>query len=412
MQIDLIALPGLENMNIGIIGTGKMGSAIFRLLAGRPYQITVLAIDEVEARASEKQCLKLLTRSLRRQKISEDDFREKKESLIFTHHIEDLAAAEIVIEAIFEDYDEKVDLFHRLESVVDRKTVLVTNTSSLSIEQLAGQLKYKDRFCGLHFFYPVVIIKLVEIIRSPDTSDQMIGFLRELCKDIDMHAIVVNDAPGSMVNFVLAHYYVEALYLLEEGCALPSEIDAVAKNFFYIGPCESLDVIGIDFFLAALTNIMDEFIEPRTDGDTTISSIREGYYLPYLFNRLVADNRVGKKATKGIYLYQRDKAIDDVPEFYINPEHKGIIKNTQSNDDIIGRRLLYSVFNGSLHCLKQKMSTLHEVDLGIKEVLLMKEGPCTMMQRIGKHVLAENFDYLKQHVGRRFKNNQFEFLFD
>ena len=408
----MIALHGVKNMNIGIIGTGKMGLAIFRLLAAKHYKITVLAIDEAEARASEKKCIKWLNRSLRRKKISDDDVKKKKESLRFTHHIEDLSSSAMVIEAIFEDYDEKANLFRRLESVVDRKTVLVTNTSSLSIEQLAGQLKHRDRFCGLHFFYPVVIIKLIEIIRSTDTSDHLVGFLLEFCKDIDMRAIVVNDAPGSMVNFVLAHYYVEALYILEEGRALPSEIDAVAKKYFYIGPCESLDVIGIDFFVAALTNIMGEFLGTGSDGNPTISGIREGYYLPYLFDRLVAEKRVGKKAAMGIYLYQRDKALDDVPEFYINPERKGAIGNTPSTDDILERRLLYSVYNGSLYCLKQKMSTLREVDTGIKEVLLMEEGPCTMMRRIGKDALVENFGLLAQHVGRRFTNNQFDFLFD
>lgn len=399
-------------MNIGIIGWGKMGSAIFRLLASKPYHITVLAIDEAEARASEKKCLKWLKRSLRRGAMSEDEFQQKKASLIFTSKIEDLATADLVIEAIFEGYDEKVDLFRELESVVAKNTVLATNTSSLSIEQLAKQLKYKDRFCGLHFFYPVMVINLAEIIRSADTSENLVNFLLDFCKDIGKQAIVVYDSPGSMINLILVHYYVEALYILEEGQALPSQVDELAKKFFYIGPCESMDVIGIDFFVDALNGIMDWFFDAHVAPNKKISDIRQGYFLPYLFGRLISENRLGKKVSKGIYLYKKDKPCDDVPEFYINPAHARISENGAMNDELIANRLLYSIFTGCLYCQEKGLSTLKEVDLGIKEVLLMENGPFEMMQQIGGHKLRENFDFLAQDVGQRFKYNSFDFLED
>jgi 3-hydroxybutyryl-CoA dehydrogenase len=399
----------MGSMNIAIIGFGKMASAIFKLLASNPYNITVLAIDESEARGGETKCLKGLKRSLRRGTITEDDFKKKKETLRFTHRVEDLASAEVVIEAIFEDYDEKVAIFRKLESVIDSSAILLTNTSSISIEQLAKALNYSGRFCGLHFFHPVMLINLVEIIRWADTPDELVEFLLDFCKTFGRNPIVAYDSPGSMINLILVHYFVEALYLLEEGQALPSKIDALAKKFFYIGPCESLDVIGIDFFIKALAGIMGMFSKSQAESSKTNAGVRDGFHIPYLFDRLISKNRLGKKVSQGIYLYDKDKPLDDMIEFYMRPTNDRPPKANEKLEKLVETRLLYSIFNGSLYCLQKGLSTLREIDLGVKEVLLMKEGPFTMMQRLGKQKLKENFDFLAQNTGRRFKYSSFDF---
>jgi len=400
-------------MNIGIIGFGKMGSAICRLLAGKSYNITVLVFDEAEAKISEKKCSKWMKRSLRRGTIRHKDTQKEREALKFTCQVENLASAQIIIEAIFEDKDEKVALFNKLESVVDKKALIVSNTSSLSIEQLARGMKHRDRFCGLHFFYPVMLIDLVEIIRCADTSDELVEFLLDFTKDIGKQAITVNDSPGSMINTVLFHYYVEALYILEEVLAFPSKIDAIAKKIFYIGPCESMDVIGIDFFIETQTRIMDWVFHSKAAGPKQIiSDIREGYYTPYLFSKLLSENRLGKKVSKGIYLYDKDKPLDDRPDFYRNPAYGQRYKESEKIDKLIETRLLYSIFNGAIYGLERKLSTLEEIDFGIKEGLLMNDGPFTMLQRIGKDTLRENFDFLAHHVGSRFQHNNFKLLND
>jgi len=233
--------------------------------------------------------------------------------------------------------------------------------------------------------------------------------LLDFCKGIGKQTITVYDSPGSMINLILVHYYVEALYILEEGRALPSDIDALSRKYFYIGPCESLDVIGIDFFVDAIKQIMDWFFDSSGEENKTISDIREGYFVPYLFDRLISEKRLGKKVSKGIYLYNKDKPIDDVPEFYLNPAYgrpPDIEKNTE---ELIENRLLYSVFSGCLYCLEKGLSSWEEMDLGIKEVLIMKDGPFTMMQRIGKDKLKENFDFLAQYASTRFQQNSFDF---
>jgi 3-hydroxyacyl-CoA dehydrogenase len=232
----------------------------------------------------------------------------------------------------------------------------------------------------------------------------------DLCKGVGKQAIVAYDSPGSMINLILGHYYVEALYILEEGKALPSKIDAFSKKYFYVGPCESLDVIGIDFFIEVLAGIMGLFSKSQAELSKTISDVREGYYMPYLFDKLISENRLGKKVSRGIYLYEKDQPVDDAPEFYVKPAHAPLHRDSEKLDELIEIRLLYSVFNGCLYCIKKAVSSLEEVDLGVKEILLMKDGPFAMMQRIGKHKLKENFDFLAQNVGQRFKYESFDFF--
>jgi 3-hydroxyacyl-CoA dehydrogenase len=403
---------GRRSMKIGIIGFGKMGLAIFSLLAGKTHEVTVLVKDKAKKKDGETKCLKLLKRSLRRKAITESEFQKKTESLKFTCKVEDLASAEVVIETICEDYQEKESILSRLESVVSRTAVLVTNTSSISIEQLAKVLTYKDRFCGLHFFHPLMFINLVEIIRYADTPDELLNFLLDFCEDMGKQAIVVYDSPGSMINLILAHYYIESLYILEEGIALPSKIDTLAKKFSYIGPCESLDVIGIDLFIEILTNIMGWPLNSHSQPYEKTIDVGNGHHIPYLFHQLISRKRFGKNTSKGIYLYGRGRPIDDAPEFYAHPAHEPFSVDSNKLDKLIENRLLYSVFNGCIYSFQKGLSSLEEADFGVKEILVMKNGPFNMMTRIGKHQLKENFDFLAQNVGERFRQENFDFLED
>ncbi len=405
-------------MNIGIIGYGKMGSGIFRLLSGKPHNITVVTRSEEKAKEREKKFFRGLERSLKREALTKDDYLRQKECLRFTYRMEDLASADFVTEAAVEDYQEKVEIFRKLESVVDKNTVLVTNTSSISIKNLAQALSYRDRFCGLHFFYPVMLIDLVEIIKCADTSIDLIRFLRDFCYGIDKKPIVVNDAPGSVINAILAYYYIEALYILEEGLALPSKVDELAKEIFYIGPCESVDVVGIDFVIEALerTATPGSLLPIRwTEGSQaeiskTITGGREGFFVPHLFKKLIPENRLGKKVSKGIYLYERERPVDDEPEFYVNPARSYSSENVSNKEELTAKRLLFAIFNGALYSLKRGMSSIEELDLGVKEVLHMKQGPFTIMRSMGAQKLREEFDFLAQNVGKRFSQTDLDFL--
>jgi len=394
-------------MHVGIVGTGKMGTALLKLLASTPHYITILASGADKAEKSRQKYFKKIGREFKRGRISEEEYNHIKAVRKFTHKIDDLAGCQLVIESIVEDFEAKTSLFRKLELVLDKDAILATNSSAISISDLAEKLHYKNRFCGLHFFYPVFMMSLVEIIRKADTQPRLIGLMKDFCRQIGKKPIVVLDCPGSAMNIILVYYYLEAFYILESGLALPSEIDKLAKQYFYTGPCESVDTIGIDLFVSALK------IQSRPDSicpvrwtddpleqiDSEKSGGREGFYIPHLFRKLIAENRREAGVAKKVYDFE------DNPEFYI--DETGMTSRItpdakKKEKDLIVKRLLYAIFNGAIDSVQKGKSSIKELDIGLKEVLWMNQGPFSMMKKIGRKKVQEDFDYLLSNVGKRF----------
>lgn len=396
-------------MRTAIIGSGKMGSAIFRLVTGASFPATLVAIDKQEAKIHEKKFLRGLDRAVKRGTLSQEEARLKKKSTRFTHRVEELAETDLVIEAIFEDFEAKASLFRTLESVLAPEALITSNTSALSLTGLAKELRQPDRFAGLHFFHPVPLISVVEIILTPQTSQETVARLKEFSTRLKRHPITVRDAPGSVLNAILSYYYIEALYLLEEGLALPSEVDEVAKRYFYIGPCESMDVIGIDFFVKAIHSAAgpDSLLplaESKSPGEVLSANEalgREGFHVPSLFGKLLNQGRVGKKVSLGLYAYDKDRPVDESPSFYLDPSRRPPTMPEDPNA-LLDKRLLYAVFNGSLFSLEKGMGSIEDLDLGVREILLMQEGPFSMMRRLGTARVREDFCWLTKTTGARF----------
>jgi 3-hydroxybutyryl-CoA dehydrogenase len=395
--------------HVGIIGYGKMGASIFRLFSARPYSITVVTETRQEALEAADGFFKKLERSYKRKSISEQTYCFQKNAIRFTHCLEDLASADLVIEAAFEDFQIKAAIFNRLESCVDSHTLIVTNTSSLSIRKLSLGFRYPDRFCGFHFFNPIPLINLVEIIKTDHTAPELIANLRSVSREIDKFSISVNDAPGSVINAILAYYYIEAIYLLEEGVMLPSEIDRISKQFFYVGPCESLDIIGIDFFVSASKNAIQagtiypirQYLKDRgNEPDIPVDASAE-IRLPFLLQKLMADGRWGRKTSSGIYRYV-DAPLDEAMSFYKEPGRSFAASETAERDFLVALRLQYAIFNGSLFSFFHQMASMEDIDSGMKEILHMKKGPFAQMKDIGMEALLKNFDFLHQVAGMRF----------
>jgi 3-hydroxybutyryl-CoA dehydrogenase len=388
-------------MHVAVVGSGKMGSAIFRVIANSSIEAATLYSRREEAgKEQERKFVKGLERSLRQETITEAEFRSRRDSCRFTHRLADLAGVDLVIEAVPEDFELKSAVLRELESIVGRDTVLTTNTSVMSLEELAGRLEYPDRFCGMHFFHPVMLIALVEIIKWSGTSRSAIDRASVLCERIGRKPIVVPDMPGSAINTILAYYYIEALYILDEGGALPSTLDELAKRFFYLGPCESIDVVGVDFF----AELLDVFLErqrrfgPRREGT-------ERFHKPHVLSVLLASDRFGKRVSRGIYRYEGATAMDEAPSFYAAPG--GRESFAPVTNDLLGERLLYSIFNGSLDAWAKSQAAWSDLDVGVKEILLMKEGPFSMMKSLGEDVVRKRFDALAECAGWRFAQTAF-----
>ncbi|MEW5804007.1 MAG: 3-hydroxyacyl-CoA dehydrogenase family protein [bacterium] len=376
-------------MKIGLVGYGKMGKGIFNLLSSLDHEVIVWMRDEKKVKEAQNQIDRKLRRALKNGIVTQDQFQEKVSSLTFTDRMEDLAGCDLVIESVAEDFQKKLTILQKLESILSPQALLLTNTSSLSINKLAGELKRSERFCGFHFFYPVPLVNLIEIIKWENVSADVVNSLRVFAYALGKEPIIINDAPASGINDILAYYYYEGAYILEQGLAAPSLVDKAALGFSRVGPCESMDIIGIKLIIET--------------SERTANMRKEGMLIPDLFYRLISMDRLGRDCGKGFFIYRAEKMEDDVREFYLNPLQRHSYSSSSQDKSILPKRLLYSLFNGFLHSVSRGISSQAELNCGLKEVLGMTAGPWDMMKSIGKDTLAREFRFLAQHVGQRFE---------
>lgn len=279
-------------MLIGICGGGLMGSSIAftALQAG----CNVIIYDVVEGFAErctqylEQQCDKALKKKL----LTPTSVTKLMQNVAFTTSVADLAQAEIVIEAIIEDKKVKQELFAALESVLDTKAIIASNTSSISITSLAQTLGSPERFLGMHFFNPVPSMKLVEVIQGVKTSPAVIEAIVSLSAKLGKTPAVTKDVPGFIVNRVARSYYLESMRIVEEQAASIKQVDKLMKAAgFKMGPFELVDLIGVDTNYAVTLSVWEQYFhEPR--------------FAPALLQKQYVDAGLfGQKSGEGFYSY-------------------------------------------------------------------------------------------------------------
>lgn len=252
-------------MIVGICGGGTMGSgiAIASLMVGHNVVLTDLSESVLEqARTS---ILDQLLKAVERGKLRQEAYEAAASGLVITTDLGNLANANLVIEAIAERIDIKHELFRTLEGIVQPDAVLASNTSSISIASLARVLSSPARFVGLHFFNPAHIMKLVEVIRGPRTSPEVVSFALEFANGLGKSPVVAADAPGFIVNRIARNYYNESQRVVMEGAATIQQVDALMKGLgFRMGPFELMDLIGVDVNLDVTKSQWEQFFhEPR-----------------------------------------------------------------------------------------------------------------------------------------------------
>ncbi|MEE8130941.1 MAG: 3-hydroxybutyryl-CoA dehydrogenase [Vicinamibacterales bacterium] len=281
-----------EFRTVGVLGCGLMGSGIAQICAQSGYRTIVREVDDALVKKGLGRIEKFLAGGVTRNKISAEDRDRALANLSGTTRAADLADADLVIEAIVEDLDAKRQMFAELDDVVRPETVFASNTSSLCITELASATRRPDRFMGLHFFSPVPVMKLVEVIRglatSTETFQRGFAFAQSLGKD----AVTAPDRPGFIVNRLLIPYLLDAVRAYESGVGTIEDIDkSMTLGCGHpMGPFTLLDFVGLDttYYIA---NIMyDEFRDPV-------------YAAPPLLKRMVLAGRLGRKSGQGFYAY-------------------------------------------------------------------------------------------------------------
>ncbi len=277
---------------VGIIGAGTMGNGIAQACAVSGIQVVMVDISDAAVAKGVATVASSLDRLVKKEKISEADKAAALSKIQGSTQYQDLMSADLVIEAATENQDLKVKILKQLDALLAPDVIIASNTSSISITQLAAVTTRADRFIGMHFFNPVPMMALVEIIRGLQTSDATHDAVHALATSLGKTPITVKNAPGFVVNRILVPMINEALFVLSEGLASPDDIDAGMKLGCNqpIGPLALADMIGLDVCLAVMEVYLKEF------GDSK--------YRPCpLLKELVAAGRLGRKTGHGVYQY-------------------------------------------------------------------------------------------------------------
>lgn len=290
--------------NIAVIGAGTMGNGIAHTFAQSGFKVRLIDISDDSLKKGMDTITKNLDRMVAKEHITEAEKQQTLNNIsTFTDMVEGVKTADLVVEAATENSDLKLKIFKQLDDVCSKDTILATNTSSISITQIAAATSRPKQVIGMHFMNPVPIMKLVEIIRGYNTSDEVTKTIMELSKTLGKDPVEVNDYPGFVANRILMPMLNESIETLYNGVAGVTEIDTVMKLGMAhpMGPLQLADFIGLDVCLSILNVMYDGFKNPK--------------YAPCpLLVNMVRAGKLGIKSGEGFYDYSENRKAEKVAE--------------------------------------------------------------------------------------------------
>jgi 3-hydroxyacyl-CoA dehydrogenase/enoyl-CoA hydratase/3-hydroxybutyryl-CoA epimerase len=361
-----------------VIGGGVMGGDIAAWCAYAGFTVTIQDQKKTALAAVVKRAYSLYKKRLKLPRL----ITNAMDRLIPDPKGHGLKRADLVIEAIFEDVEVKKDLFNSIEKHVKPDAILATNTSSIPLDEISVVLERPERLVGLHFFNPVALMPLVEIVKSPKTDHNVCAKAAAFTRNINKLPLPVTSTPGFLVNRILMPYLMEAVVLAEENVPL-SIIDKAATDYgMPMGPIELADTVGLDICLHVADNL----------------SKHMNIEVPARLKQMVENGKLGKKSGQGFYLFKNEKPVKDKPEKDYKPPVD------------IQDRLILRLLNEAVACLREQV--VESADLADAGIIFgtgfapFRGGPFNYIKHRGPAQLIKMLEHLKQRHGPRFIADQ------
>lgn len=377
-----------QRLVVGIVGAGTMGAGIAQLALQAGHEVLLNDVDEAAIARGRDRIARGLDRLVAKGRMDADEAGAAlAERLRDAHGLDTLAAeADIVIEAALEDLDLKRTIFRALDSAAPPSTLLGTNTSALSVSEIARSTRHPERVLGLHFFNPAPVMALVEVVQGEQTSGATMQSGLDFARRLGKTAVACRDAPGFIVNRVNRPFTLEALRLLDEEDLSPAAIDRAVESAGYpMGPFRLMDLVGIDVNLAVARALYEAFERaPRFEP-----SPRQ--------EEFVAAGTLGRKTGRGFYDYGPDGSLAGAPTDERGGEDEA--PGGRLSDAIIIRRIELAIINEAYHAVGEGVCSPEDVDLALKLGAAHPYGPFERAGQLGLRAVVEGLDALASGPG-------------
>ncbi len=372
---------------VAIIGAGTMGASIAVAVASGGYDVFLQDISTEALEAGLKKIDKMF-QSLVRKGLAEEESQRRRERICTVTEYSRIADVDLVIEAVLEKIDVKTAVFRELDQLCKPETLLATNTSSLSITEIAASTNRPDKVIGLHFFNPAHLMKLVEVVPGLETSEQTCERTLEFGRSLDKLAVRVDECASFLVNRLLGRYMGESLWTLQDGLATIEEIDkAVCEYVMPIGPLALRDMNGADIGLAVAKFNFQEYGERFRPAP--------------LLEQMVEHNWLGQKTGKGFYTYDQDTGKRTVPNEVIHELCSGA-SNAKASPFTV-QRLFIPMINEAFLALQERVCAPEDLDPALMAALGMRRGPLALAEEIGLAACLKETEKMFEIHGERFR---------
>lgn len=371
----------------GVIGAGAMGAGIAQVISFSGLPVVLKDTDDDRVKKGIEMIRKVYQGRVDKGKMSASEMDQKMNLVIGTTSYDDFKDCDLVIEAVFENMKVKHQVFQDLEKVLPETTIMATNTSALSISQIASAVKRSEKVIGMHFFNPAPVMKLVEVIPGLQTSHETVDDTVAFAESLRKMPVRVKECAGFLVNRLLLPYLNEAAYALQEGAAPAEEMDKALRAFgMPMGPFALLDMLGLDV-CAEVSMILYDSFGPRMKAAEILGEMHKA-------------NRLGTKNGIGFYIYDESKKADLKP----------VIDQIQAKTGVKGtpfspERLVFQMINEAAYCLEENVASPSDIDLAMLAGTGFpqdKGGPLHLADGIGVDVVLEKLKEFSKVLGPRF----------